>query len=184
MSVSCLLKPVSYCYSVIMAVWDLHYIVVYFRFSFLMSLNNCHQTSGIIVFQVNGSSCSVLSARKSAKVIICVNATCTTDAELTLVLGSLTDVNTHFAMGPACVQCAYLELERWSSGVPLPCSFFTSISLLLRSTSLIFPREPPLCRAPLPSFKHTPALVYYIFHTYKHTQLCRETHTHTDLLHL
>lgn len=37
---------------------------------------------------------------------------------------------------------------------PLPCSFFTSISLLRRRASRIFPNEPLLRRPPLPSWVH------------------------------
>lgn len=48
---------------------------------------------------------------------------------------------------------AYLVLR--GSGGPLPCSFFTSSSLLRRKTSLSFPREPLRWRAPLPSCRHT-----------------------------
>lgn len=41
---------------------------------------------------------------------------------------------------------------------PLPCSFLTNISLLLRITSRIFPRELLRWRAPLPSWtqRHKP----------------------------
>lgn len=39
----------------------------------------------------------------------------------------------------------------------VPWSFLTRSSLLLRSTSRIFPREPLLCRVPLPSPDHSTA---------------------------
>lgn len=50
-------------------------------------------------------------------------------------------------------SCAHLVLR--GSGGPLPCSFFTSSSLLRRKTSLSFPREPLRWRAPLPSCQHS-----------------------------
>lgn len=49
--------------------------------------------------------------------------------------------------------CSYLVLR--GSGGTLPCSFFTSISLLRRKTSLSFPKEPLRWRAPLPSCRYT-----------------------------
>lgn len=131
-----------------------------------MSFNNCHN---VILKEMNllfRSQCEETCQNK------CVNATYTTDADFTC--NSLTLIHASHT-GLVCVQGAYLEGERSSSGGPFPCSFFTSISLLLRSTSLIFPREPPLCRAPLPSFKHTPALVYYIY-TYSHTHPSAKLH--------
>src|SRR4029434_5112450 len=64
------------------------------------------------------------------------------------------------------------------SGGMLPCSFFTSISLLLRSTSLNLPREPLLTMAPLPSYTHTHPHTHTHTHT-PHRERERVTHTHT-----
>lgn len=49
--------------------------------------------------------------------------------------------------------CSYLVLR--GSGGPLPCSFFTSSSLLRRMTSLSLFREPLRWSAPLPSCRNT-----------------------------
>lgn len=91
---------------------------------------------------------------------------------------------------------SYLVLR--GSGGPLPCSFFTSISLLRRKTSRSFPREPARWRAPLPSCRHTHThqpvhpfihhctsthnssyFSYFIWDFY--TFMCRELNVHIDV---
>ena len=56
----------------------------------------------------------------------------------------------------ACVCVPYLVLR--GSGGPLPWSFFTRSSLLRRSTSRSFPREPLRWSAPEPSWRTTRTL--------------------------
>lgn len=59
---------------------------------------------------------------------------------------------------PTCPVEPHTYLVFLGSRGPLPCSFLTNISLLLRITSRIFPRELLRWRVPLPSWtqRHKP----------------------------